>query len=43
MCYIMQIWLFDPQCQPPAGFCPVCGGLVYLPCCYCIRCGRDHP
>ena len=28
----------DPQAQPPAGFCPTCGGEVYEPSCQCDRC-----
>ena len=28
----------DPQAQPPANFCPVCGGELYLPGLHCIRC-----
>ena len=28
----------DPQTQPPADFCPICGGERYWPGLYCIRC-----
>ena len=31
----------DPQAEPPAGFCPVCGGELYRPCLLCLRCERD--
>ena len=28
----------DPQTQPPADFCPVCGCERYLPGLHCVRC-----
>lgn len=28
----------DPQDQIPAGYCPDCGGELYLPSCKCHRC-----
>ena len=28
----------DPQDQPPASFCPICGGELYLPSLICLRC-----
>ena len=33
----------DPQVQPPADFCPVCGGERYLPGLTCLRCERRQP
>ncbi len=33
----------DPQTQPPAAFCPVCGGALYAPSLRCIRCERNTP
>lgn len=38
---IEQILYIDPQRQPPAGQCAICGGLVYAPSCRCSRCERD--
>lgn len=32
----------DPQAQIPAGYCPLCGGALYAPGLYCIRCGREE-
>jgi len=40
---IESILYIDPQAVPPGGYCPVCGGALYLPSLYCIRCGRDEP
>ena len=35
----IRITLFiDPQTQPPAAFCPVCGGECYAPSLICLRC-----
>lgn len=31
----------DPQTQQPAGFCPECGGELYAPGLFCLRCGRE--
>ena len=42
MFYVMIFAFIDLQCCPPAGNCPQCGGLVYAPGCWCIRCGRDE-
>lgn len=33
----------DPQAARPAGYCPRCGGALYLPSLCCIRCERDLP
>ena len=30
----------DPQAQVPDGYCPRCGGAVYRPSLYCLRCER---
>ena len=35
---IEQMLYIDPQDQPPAGFCPVCGCELYAPSLTCIRC-----
>ena len=31
----------DPQAAVPAGFCPRCGGAVYKPSLYCLRCDQS--
>ena len=33
----------DPQEEPIAAFCEVCGGALYLPSLTCIRCERRAP
>ena len=33
----------DPQAEIPAGYCPVCGGALYRPGLYCLRCERRGP
>ena len=33
----------DHQAQIPGGFCPVCGGALYRPGLWCVRCGRERP
>ena len=30
----------DPQAQTPAAYCPICGGALYPPGLYCLRCER---
>lgn len=32
----------DPQNVVPAGRCPVCGGALYPPGLYCLRCDREQ-
>lgn len=33
----------DKQLQPPACFCPICGGECYAPSLVCLRCERRQP
>lgn len=40
---VEKILWFDPQQQPEAGRCSVCGGVIYRPGCDCARCRRDAP
>ncbi len=35
---VESILFCDPQAQPPAGYCPCCGGCLYWPGLHCIRC-----
>lgn len=37
---IEQILYVDPQAEKPAMLCPVCGGELYFPSCFCLRCER---
>ena len=38
---IEQILYIDPQAKRPDGFCPCCGGALWLPSLRCIRCGKE--
>ena len=40
---IEQVLYIDPQAVIPAGYCPNCGGALYMPSMRCLRCGRDEP
>ena len=35
---IESVLYIDIQTQPPAGFCPECGGELYAPSLICLRC-----
>ena len=34
---------WDPQAERPAGYCPACGGALYKPGLWCVRCERGRP
>ena len=40
---IEQVLYPDLQAEKPAGFCPVCGGELYLPGLIFLRCERRNP
>lgn len=40
---VEQQLYIDIQAAVPAGYCQLCGGALYAPSLYCLRCGRDEP
>lgn len=37
---VEQTLYVDPQAEVPAGYCPRCGGELYRPGLWCVRCGE---